>query len=388
MSHTICAHSRRFSLSPVVTGDDLSTAQNLLESWKATANATVAAASATTPAADTALTATMVTLTSQSTTHVTTTTATPQTSVTTVPTAAASPVSPISSPPAAPVAPSPATPKASTSVPPVSASPTLDADSALRKRKAAGASAPGAAASRSGLAQSVLAGIEYPVASRTPASLRPPLPGADAFFAKPTPPPVPAAAAAASSRPIATRTISVGPGAGTTGGDLRSKIRRQFCCSLEPAAVRSAGDPDETFSHAVLAVAGEIEHELMTISKRDTGAAYRNKAREVAMNLRDAQNPELRERVLSGAISARDLLTLPFTELASSALKNEREAALKWEMQERRTDLQTHVTVTDAWRCGKCRERKCSYYQMQTRSADEPMTTFVRCLNCGNRWRC
>lgn len=34
------------------------------------------------------------------------------------------------------------------------------------------------------------------------------------------------------------------------------------------------------------------------------------------------------------------------------------------------------------------RERKCSYYQMQTRSADEPMTTFVRCVACGNRWRC
>jgi hypothetical protein len=29
----------------------------------------------------------------------------------------------------------------------------------------------------------------------------------------------------------------------------------------------------------------------------------------------------------------------------------------------------------------------CRYYQMQTRSADEPMTTFVSCLNCNNRWK-
>mgnify|MGYP003974234543 FL=1 len=38
--------------------------------------------------------------------------------------------------------------------------------------------------------------------------------------------------------------------------------------------------------------------------------------------------------------------------------------------------------------CYKCKKRKCTYYELQTRSADEPMTTFVSCLNCGNRWKC
>jgi transcription elongation factor S-II len=37
--------------------------------------------------------------------------------------------------------------------------------------------------------------------------------------------------------------------------------------------------------------------------------------------------------------------------------------------------------------CGKCKQNKTTYYQMQTRSADEPMTTFVTCLNCQNRWK-
>ena len=36
--------------------------------------------------------------------------------------------------------------------------------------------------------------------------------------------------------------------------------------------------------------------------------------------------------------------------------------------------------------CGRCKQRKCTSYDLQTRSADEPMTTFVTCLNCGNRW--
>eukprot|EP00439_Symbiodinium_sp_Y106_P042252 s4841_g5.t1 len=30
---------------------------------------------------------------------------------------------------------------------------------------------------------------------------------------------------------------------------------------------------------------------------------------------------------------------------------------------------------------------KTTYFQMQTRSSDEPMTTFVTCLTCGNRWK-
>ena len=39
------------------------------------------------------------------------------------------------------------------------------------------------------------------------------------------------------------------------------------------------------------------------------------------------------------------------------------------------------------FKCGKCKSYKTSYYQLQTRSADEPMTTFVNCANCGNKWK-
>ena len=50
---------------------------------------------------------------------------------------------------------------------------------------------------------------------------------------------------------------------------------------------------------------------------------------------------------------------------------------------------------TDELQCFKCKSRgepkenytKCTYYQLQTRSADEPMTTFVTCITCGSRWK-
>lgn len=42
--------------------------------------------------------------------------------------------------------------------------------------------------------------------------------------------------------------------------------------------------------------------------------------------------------------------------------------------------------TTDEFRCGKCGKRETTYYQVQTRSADESITTFVTCQHCGNRW--
>ena len=43
---------------------------------------------------------------------------------------------------------------------------------------------------------------------------------------------------------------------------------------------------------------------------------------------------------------------------------------------------------TDNFTCRRCKSNRCSYYQLQTRSGDEPMTTFITCIECGNRWKC
>jgi transcription elongation factor S-II len=43
--------------------------------------------------------------------------------------------------------------------------------------------------------------------------------------------------------------------------------------------------------------------------------------------------------------------------------------------------------MTDIFKCRKCKSKQCSFYQLQTRSADEPMTIFVTCIDCGARWK-
>ena len=45
------------------------------------------------------------------------------------------------------------------------------------------------------------------------------------------------------------------------------------------------------------------------------------------------------------------------------------------------------ASATDMFKCFKCYKRKCTYFELQTRSADEPMTIFISCLECGNKWK-
>jgi DNA-directed RNA polymerase subunit M/transcription elongation factor TFIIS len=45
------------------------------------------------------------------------------------------------------------------------------------------------------------------------------------------------------------------------------------------------------------------------------------------------------------------------------------------------------VAMTDMYRCSKCTKRQCTYYELQTRSSDESSTIFIRCINCGHKWR-
>tara|TARA_B110000208_G_scaffold187498_1_gene245581 strand:- start:128 stop:610 length:483 start_codon:yes stop_codon:yes gene_type:complete len=46
-----------------------------------------------------------------------------------------------------------------------------------------------------------------------------------------------------------------------------------------------------------------------------------------------------------------------------------------------------NIATTDIYTCRKCKQSRCIVHQKQTRSADEPMTTFVNCIVCGYAWK-
>lgn len=96
-------------------------------------------------------------------------------------------------------------------------------------------------------------------------------------------------------------------------------------------------------------------------------------------------NATLQERVRSGEIALRDVPSLPAERLMPDLYKPIVERDML--RTQNAFEMKKHVPTTDVFRCGKCKKNRCTYYELQTRSADEPLTTFVRCLECGHSWK-
>jgi transcription elongation factor S-II len=110
---------------------------------------------------------------------------------------------------------------------------------------------------------------------------------------------------------------------------------------------------------------------------------YIDKLRSIFMNLKN--NPELIEKINNKEFKSHKLAYMNHQEMQPD----------KWNdliQMKKIRDKNKYEPVleasTDDFKCWKCKSKKCTYYQLQTRSADEPMTTFVTCLDCGNRWKC
>ncbi|CAH2285217.1 transcription elongation factor A 1 isoform X1 [Pelobates cultripes] len=119
---------------------------------------------------------------------------------------------------------------------------------------------------------------------------------------------------------------------------------------------------------------------------KNTDAKYKNRVRSRIANLKDAKNPNLRRNVLCGNIAPDVFARMSAEEMASDELKEMRKNLTKEAIREHQM-ARTGGTETDLFSCGKCKKKNCTYTQVQTRSADEPMTTFVFCNECGNRWK-
>lgn len=110
---------------------------------------------------------------------------------------------------------------------------------------------------------------------------------------------------------------------------------------------------------------------------------YVDRLRSMYMNLKS--NINLMESILSGELKSQELAFMTHQQFCPEKWKVLIEQKIKRDASKFMTNIQAS---TDVYQCRRCKSRKCVYYEQQVRSADESMTIFVTCLDCGKQWKC
>jgi transcription elongation factor S-II len=108
---------------------------------------------------------------------------------------------------------------------------------------------------------------------------------------------------------------------------------------------------------------------------------YMDKLRSVFLNMK---NEDLLHAIREGEIATQTVAFMTHQEMDP----------VRWKplLERKRAKDASKVTSnvqasTDMYTCKKCRSKRCTYYELQTRSADEPTTIFITCLDCGKNWK-
>ena len=108
---------------------------------------------------------------------------------------------------------------------------------------------------------------------------------------------------------------------------------------------------------------------------------YVDRLRSVYINLK---NDDLIKGVNNGEIKSQDVAFMTHQELCPEKWEQLIKAKI---IRDKNKFEQTIEAMTDRFTCRKCRSKKCSYIQLQVRSSDEGITTYVTCLDCGQRMK-
>jgi transcription elongation factor S-II len=171
---------------------------------------------------------------------------------------------------------------------------------------------------------------------------------------------------------------------------VRATVRTKLKETLEAS---EGGNPTDVAMDIEITMAKHFNVGLANENKKD----YSAKFRQLSFNLK--KNAPLREDLLQQLVTAEQLIAMSSEELATAEKRNEliklrddafQRARLDWaDANEEKINKQCGIAdAKGLFTCGRCKSSKTSNTQKQTRSADEPMTVFVQCHNCGNRWKC
>jgi DNA-directed RNA polymerase subunit M/transcription elongation factor TFIIS len=156
---------------------------------------------------------------------------------------------------------------------------------------------------------------------------------------------------------------------------LSKELSKEQIIQLEMSIYKSAlDDADKKL------VVKHFENKLFEI-------CYTNSARRLLSNLSQSsyvKNTQLLEKVKRGDLLIEHLASMNIMDYAPYLYDELRQ---RQHLREQQQLEGNKAHATDLFKCGRCHKREATYYELQTRSADEPMTKFITCVNCGNHWR-
>jgi transcription elongation factor S-II len=144
-------------------------------------------------------------------------------------------------------------------------------------------------------------------------------------------------------------------------------------------------DSDEEYAKVKVV---QVEQTCYRLNKNSRDA-YTEKMRSILANLMRKGSP-LCEQIMNNLIQAEELVTKDISEFASDEIKEKRLAQEKNHMEMMRTDFGIEERIKKGngfYRCPKCKSNSTDFFLLQTRSSDEPMTTFANCFACNNHWK-
>jgi len=195
--------------------------------------------------------------------------------------------------------------------------------------------------------------------------------------AAPTPITPTGSAARPNASSASTRSAKADGVKGGTGDSTRDK-----CVELiYDALVADTTAPTDL----VLSMSRAVEKSVLELMDGTT-AEYKSKIRSLFVNLKDKGNPALRASIVDGSLAPEKFAKMTSQEMASAERQAENKKIEEDNLFKSLSAAEKQAE-TDAFQCTRCKQRKCIYRQAQTRSADEPMTTFVTCTVCGNKWK-
>lgn len=108
---------------------------------------------------------------------------------------------------------------------------------------------------------------------------------------------------------------------------------------------------------------------------------YIDRLRSVYINLK---NETLLSQIKSKEVLSQNIASMTHQEFNPEHWKEYIDRKIKRDSSKYTTNIEAS---TDMFTCKRCKSKRCTYYELQTRSADEPSTIFVSCLDCGKQFK-